>query len=123
MKALPTRVGMLLLASMLSACASYKATLLPQENDTYTAISTSSNYRDALNDAVGKANDHCDSTRRKAVFLERAEVSKQDEQGDAVKVTNTVASAAVKIMTFGIVSSNFGQSDEDHKVAVRFRCE
>ena len=106
------------LVSALSACSSFKATVLPQQNNTYTAVATSSSYNEALENAVGKANEVCKDQKKKMVILDRSEETKgEDESGMAV-----AANAAVKIFTLGRASLS-GSDSEKNKVSLLFKCE
>ncbi|WP_225547174.1 hypothetical protein [Chromobacterium violaceum] len=47
---LPLWVGVV---AALSACSSFKATILPQQQGTYTAVAASGTYKGAIENAVG----------------------------------------------------------------------
>ncbi|AAQ58265.1 hypothetical protein [Chromobacterium violaceum] len=114
---LPLWVGVV---AALSACSSFKATILPQQQGTYTAVAASGTYKGAIENAVGKAGEVCKKQDRKLVVLDRKEESKGQDDGELVKVAKTATDVMLRLSTLGMVSIS---SDEDYKVSLLFKCE
>ncbi|POB00251.1 hypothetical protein C2134_02300 [Chromobacterium sinusclupearum] len=96
----------------LSACSSFKATILPQQNNTYSAVAMADNAKDALDNAVGKANEICKDQKKKLVVLNREDESKNDGDSALTQMAKSVASYVLPI-----------RSDQDYKTTLLFRCE
>ncbi|OWY39989.1 hypothetical protein CEK28_04420 [Xenophilus sp. AP218F] len=98
--------------ALLAGCTSFKATILPQQNHTYSAIAMASSQKAALEDAVGKATEVCKEQKKQLVILNREEESKSDGDSTATQMTKMVVGTLFSI-----------RNDEDHKITLLFRCE
>ncbi|AVG14920.1 hypothetical protein CFN79_03030 [Chromobacterium vaccinii] len=117
------KINFLLLAGAvlgLSACSSFKATILPQQEGSFTAVATAASYKDAVDNAVGKAGEVCKKQDKKLVILDRKEESKDQGDGEVMKAAKTATDIVLKLGTLGIVSRG---GDEDYKVTLQCKCE
>ena len=99
---------------LLSACASpsFNATILPQQNNTYTSIATASTQNVALENAVGKATEVCKEKKKNLIVLDRKEELKTDSGAQTTQITKLFAGTALDM-----------DNSENNKVTLQFKCE
>ena len=105
----------LLVAACLSltACGTtYNATILPQQNNTYSSIASSSDRKDALVQAAGKADQVCKKQEKRLIVLNRDESAEGDSDNAVTKAAKALAG---KFLGMG--------DDDAYSVTLLFRCE
>lgn len=97
----------------LAACGTtYKATILPQQNNTYSAIASAGDRKEALEQAAGKAGQVCQDQKKRLVVLDREETSTGEGDDTVTQITKAVAGKFLGM-----------RNDTAHSVTLLFRCE
>ncbi|WP_141111213.1 hypothetical protein [Chromobacterium haemolyticum] len=99
-------------ALSLPACTSFKASIVPQQNNTYASVAMANNSQDALSNAVGKANEVCKGQKKKLVVLNREDESKNDADSALMQMAKGIANHVLRM-----------SSNQDYKTTLLFRCE
>lgn len=108
------------LTIVIAGCSTVPTTLLPQGNNTYVVIATSSSSSRALNGAMKKANETCQVRQKSAVVLSH-ESTYQGGMDQSAKETLTMATQIVNMNSSAYVPGP--NNSANFKVDLKFKCE
>lgn len=120
MKKITVILGFIGLTIFISGCSTVPTTLLPQGNNIYVVIATSSSSSRALNGAMKKANETCHARHQSAIVLSHESVY-QGGMDQSAKETLTMATQIVNMNSNAYVPGP--NNSANFKVDLKFKCE